>query len=107
MLAVVAFLVAYDQNKQLIGEKGLLPCKQYLKSVKRYVGGKIDMKALSYTPTVLWFLDWSDMDANLDCIALLGLGFSAFVLLTGCANMIIMSLLWILYHSLVSVGQIW
>ncbi|RXM31447.1 hypothetical protein EOD39_6973 [Acipenser ruthenus] len=107
LLSVVAFLVAYDQNKQLIGEKGLLPCKQYLKSVKRYVGGKIDMKALSYTPTVLWFLDWSDMDANLDCIALLGLGLSAFVLLTGCANMIIMSLLWILYHSLVSVGQIW
>ncbi|KAK1164750.1 lipase maturation factor 1 isoform X1 [Acipenser oxyrinchus oxyrinchus] len=103
----VAFLVAFDQNKQLIGEKGLLPCKQYLKSVKRYVGGKIDMKALSYTPTILWFLDWSDMDANLDCIALLGLGLSTFVLLTGCANMIIMSLLWILYHSLVSVGQIW
>uniref|UniRef100_W5M135 Lipase maturation factor n=1 Tax=Lepisosteus oculatus TaxID=7918 RepID=W5M135_LEPOC len=103
----VAFCVAYNQNKQLIGKKGLLPCKQYLNDVKRYVGGKINLDALSYTPTILWFLDWTDMDRNLDNIALVGLGLSTFVLLTGRGNMIIMTLLWILYHSLVSVGQIW
>ncbi|KAL0180224.1 hypothetical protein M9458_025666, partial [Cirrhinus mrigala] len=69
----VAFTVAYNQNKQLIGEKGLMPCKDYLRSVKRYVGGKIGMEALAYTPTVLWFMDWNDMDANLDGIALAGM----------------------------------
>uniref|UniRef100_A0A674B762 Lipase maturation factor n=1 Tax=Salmo trutta TaxID=8032 RepID=A0A674B762_SALTR len=103
----IAFTVAYNQNKQLIGERGLLPCKDYLLSVKRYVGGKIDMSAFAYTPSILWFLDWTDMDANLDGIALVGMALSGFVLLTGTANMIIMAMLWVLYHSLVSVGQIW
>uniref|UniRef100_A0A669F612 Lipase maturation factor n=1 Tax=Oreochromis niloticus TaxID=8128 RepID=A0A669F612_ORENI len=99
----VAFSVAYNQNKQLIGEHGLMPCKSYLRSVKRYVGGKIGMAAMAYTPSVLWFLDWSDMDANLDGIALLGMALSGFVLVMGMANMVIMLTLWVLYHSLVNV----
>ncbi|XP_070846765.1 lipase maturation factor 1 [Chaetodon trifascialis] len=103
----VAFSVAYSQNKQLIGEHGLMPCKNYLNSVKRYVGGKIGMAAFAYTPSILWLLDWSDMDANLDAIALAGMALSAFVLVTGMANMVIMVTLWVLYHSLVNVGQLW
>ncbi|KAL3967369.1 vang-like [Sarotherodon galilaeus] len=103
----VAFSVAYNQNKQLIGEHGLMPCKSYLRSVKRYVGGKIGMAAMAYTPSVLWFLDWSDMDANLDGIALLGMALSGFVLVMGMANMVIMLTLWVLYHSLVNIGQLW
>ncbi|KAM9773454.1 lipase maturation factor 1-like isoform X1 [Syngnathus typhle] len=103
----VAFTVAYNQNKQLIGENGLMPCKNYLNSVKRYVGGKIGMAALAYTPSIFWFLDWSNMDANLDGIALLGMTFSGFILVTGMANMVIMGSLWVLYHSLVNVGQLW
>uniref|UniRef100_A0A3Q3EZ38 Lipase maturation factor n=1 Tax=Kryptolebias marmoratus TaxID=37003 RepID=A0A3Q3EZ38_KRYMA len=102
----VAFGVAYNQNKQLIGENGLTPCKNYLNSVKRYVGGKIGMAALAYTPSVLWFLDWSQMDANLDGMALVGMALSGFVLVTGTANMLIMVTLWVLYHSLVNVGQL-
>lgn len=104
---VVAFSVAYNQNKQLIGEHGLMPCTDYLNSVKRYVGGKIGLAAFAYTPSVLWLLDWSDMDANLDGIALAGMALSAFVLVTGMANMVIMVTLWVLYHSLVNVGQLW
>ncbi|XP_029953765.1 lipase maturation factor 1 [Salarias fasciatus] len=103
----VAFSVAYNQNKQLIGEHGLMPCKSYLNSVKRYVGGKIGVAALAYTPSVLWFLSWSDMDANLDGVALAGMALSGFVLVTGTANMLIMAALWVLYHSLVNVGQLW
>ncbi|XP_010568908.1 PREDICTED: lipase maturation factor 1 [Haliaeetus leucocephalus] len=107
LLYFVAFLVAYHQNKQLIGEKGLLPCKLYLQNVKKYFKGKINLDALSYAPTIIWFLDWSDMDSTLDCLSLLGLATSAFVLITGCANMVLMSVLWVLYLSLVNVGQIW
>ncbi|XP_072205185.1 lipase maturation factor 1 isoform X5 [Excalfactoria chinensis] len=107
LLYLVAFLVAYHQNKQLIGEKGLLPCKLYLQNVKKYFKGKINLDALSYAPTIIWFLDWSDMDSILDYISMLGLVISAFVLITGCANMILMAVLWILYLSLVNVGQIW
>nr|XP_033771002.1 lipase maturation factor 1 [Geotrypetes seraphini] len=103
----VAFLVAYHQNKQLIGDQGLLPCKLYLKNVQHYFGGKVNLASLSYAPTLIWFMDWSSMDTNLDCLSLLGLAVSAFVLLTGSANMIIMTVLWIVYHSIVSVGQIW
>nr|CBN81183.1 Lipase maturation factor 1 [Dicentrarchus labrax] len=104
---LVAFSVAYNQNKQLIGERGLMPCKNFLNSVKRYVGGKIGAAAFVYTPSILWLLDWSDMDANLDAIALVGMALSAFVLVTGLANMVIMVTLWVLYHSLVNVGQLW
>ncbi|XP_058278617.1 uncharacterized protein LOC131378661 [Hirundo rustica] len=103
----VAFLVAFQQNKQLIGEKGLLPCKLYLQDVKRYFKGKVGLDALSYAPTLLWFLDWSAVDSSLDGLALAGLALAAFVLLTGCANMVLMALLWLLYLSLVNVGQIW
>ena len=104
---MVAFSIAFNQNKQLIGEQGLMPCKDYLNSVKRYLGGKIGMAALAYTPSILWFLDWSHMDANLDGIALVGMALSASVLVTGMANMVIMATLWVLYHSLVNVGQLW
>ncbi|XP_049495095.1 lipase maturation factor 1-like [Panthera uncia] len=103
----VAFLVALHQNKQLIGDRGLLPCRAYLESVRRYFQGRGGWDAVSYAPTVLWLLDWSHMNANLDALALLGLGVSSFVLVTGCANMVLMATLWVLYMSLVNVGQIW
>ncbi|KAL7857240.1 hypothetical protein SRHO_G00161390 [Serrasalmus rhombeus] len=103
----VAFAVAYNQNRALIGQRGLMPCREYLRSVKRYVGGKIGGAALAYTPSVLWSMQWEDMDANLDNIALAGLALSGFVLLSGRANMVIMAALWTLYHSIVSVGQLW
>ncbi|KAL6475056.1 hypothetical protein MHYP_G00160960 [Metynnis hypsauchen] len=103
----VAFAVAYNQNRALIGQRGLMPCREYLRSVKRYVGGKIGGAALAYTPSVLWSMQWEDMDSNLDNIALAGLALSSFVLLSGRANMVIMAALWTLYHSIVSVGQLW
>lgn len=106
-LPVVAFLVAFNQNKALIGDRGLLPCKLYLKNVQEYFQGRTGWTAWTYTPTIMWLLDWSDMNFNLDLIALLGLGLSSFVLVTGCANMILMTALWTLYMSLVNVGQIW
>ncbi|KAM4697488.1 lipase maturation factor 1 [Rhinophrynus dorsalis] len=103
----VAFLVAFHQNKQLIGDNGLLPCKLHLSNIKQYFGGIIGTDAISHAPTLLWLLDWSHMDTHLDNVALVGLVISAFVLVSGCANMILMATLWILYHSLVSAGQIW
>ncbi|XP_007499344.1 lipase maturation factor 1 isoform X2 [Monodelphis domestica] len=106
-LYFVAFLVAYNQNKQLIGEKGLLPSKLYLKQIQQYFRGKSAWDSFSFSPTIIWFLDWSYMDSILDSISLLGLGVSAFIIITSCANMILMAILWILYFSLAHVGQIW
>ncbi|CAH2307372.1 lipase maturation factor 1 [Pelobates cultripes] len=107
LIYFVAFLVAFHQNKQLIGDRGLLPCRLHLENIKQYFGSKIGMDAISHAPTLLWLLDWSHMDTHLDNIALVGLAISTFILVTGCANMVLMSTLWILYHSLVAVGQIW
>lgn len=106
-LLVVAFLVAFNQNKALIGDRGLLPCRLYLKNVQQYFQSSTGWSAWTYSPTIMWLLDWSDMNFNLDLLALLGLGLSSFVLVTGCANMILMAALWALYMSLVNVGQIW
>uniref|UniRef100_A0A8C9BUU4 Lipase maturation factor n=1 Tax=Phocoena sinus TaxID=42100 RepID=A0A8C9BUU4_PHOSS len=103
----VAFLVAFHQNKQLIGDTGLLPCRVYLRSVQQHFRGQVSWETVSYAPTVLWLLDWSHMDFNLDALALLGLGISSFILVSGCANMVLMATLWVLYMSLVNVGQIW
>ncbi|PIK48545.1 putative lipase maturation factor 1 [Apostichopus japonicus] len=103
----VAFLVALQQNKQLLGNHGLLPIKLHLDKILNYVGGEVNQKAISFAPTILWFVDQSEIDLWLDRIAYGGLGVSAFVLISGAANMPLMIILWLLYHSLVSVGQRW
>ncbi|XP_055220842.2 lipase maturation factor 1-like [Gorilla gorilla gorilla] len=103
----VAFLVAFHQNKQLIGDRGLLPCRVFLKNFQQYFQDRTSWEVFSYMPTILWLMDWSDMNSNLDLLALLGLGISSFVLITGCANMLLMAALWGLYVSLVNVGHVW
>ncbi|PNJ04974.1 hypothetical protein CR201_G0052590, partial [Pongo abelii] len=103
----VAFLVAFHQNKQLIGDRGLLPCRVFLKNFQHYFQDRTSWEVFSYRPTILWLMDWSDMNANLDLLALLGLGISSFILITGCANMLLMAALWGLYLSLVNVGHVW
>ncbi|PNJ01641.1 LOW QUALITY PROTEIN: LMF1 isoform 13, partial [Pongo abelii] len=104
-LPVVAFLVAFHQNKQLIGDRGLLPCRVFLKNFQHYFQDRTSWEVFSYRP-ILWLMDWSDMNANLDLLALLGLGISSFILITGCANMLLMAA-WGLYLSLVNVGHVW
>lgn len=106
-LVVVAFLVAFHQNKELIGDRGLLPCRLYLSSIQRHFQGRLGWDAWSYAPTIFWLLDWSDTNTRLDAVAVLGLGISSFVLIAGCANMLLMATLWVLYLSLVNVGQVW
>ncbi|XP_050630666.1 lipase maturation factor 1 [Macaca thibetana thibetana] len=103
----VAFLVAFHQNKQLIGDRGLLPCRVRLKNFQQYFQDKTSWEVFSYMPTILWLTDWSDTNSTLDSLALLGLGISSFVLITGCANMLLMAALWGLYMSLVNVGHVW
>ncbi|XP_022092556.1 lipase maturation factor 1-like [Acanthaster planci] len=105
---LTAFLVALHQNKQLFGQDGLLPTRLYLDRIKNYVGGTVNTQALSFAPTVLWFVDTEGtVDYWLDVLAYAGIALSALVLLLGSANMVVMATLWLLYHSLVGVGQKW
>ena len=124
ILLVVAFLVALNQNGALLGSKGLLPVPLYLRHVKQHLGisyyvtlcgyhGDIGGNAasnwslFSAIPTLLWWIDDKDIDRGLDVIAWCGLLLSAVTIVMGSCNVIISSLLWLLYHSLVNVGQRW
>ena len=67
------------------------------------------MDRLTHVPTLLWLTHphYDDLDLLLDGLAVAGGVLALLVLLTGAANMIVMTLLWVLYFSLVSVGQSW
>jgi len=107
---LVAFAVSFNQNKELIGENGLLPARLFVTRVKEHVKGGWWGK-LEAVPSLIWVLDtwdrWGAVDELLDWIAVTGMILSSLVLLSGCANMPVLAILWVLYHSLVSVGQQW
>lgn len=65
------------------------------------------LKAFNTAPTLLWWVSEENMDFALDSIAYAGLALSLFLVLWGVGNAIIFALLWMLYHSLVNVGQRW
>ena len=102
----MAFAVAANQNKELLGKDGLLPTDLYLRQVKDYFGDR-SWRAFLQVPTVLLFSDWNKVDQSLDILAYTGMALSALVILCGCANMVTMAILWILYHSIVNIGQRW
>ena len=104
----MAFLVAYHQNKQLIGPDGLLPANQFLNDVKESSGGRLSWKTFSQVPSLLWLFDYDKhLPVLLDRIALAGMGLATYLIVFGAANWFIMLSLWSLYHSLVNVGQRW
>ena len=103
----IAFLVALHQNRALIGQNGLLPADKYLNQIKSHANDDIS-KALEYAPSLLWFVNYKEnLNFWLDALAYCGIVLSGFVLIFGCANIIIMLVLWVLYHSIVNVGQRW
>ena len=107
-LSGVAFSVALNQNKQLIGNKGLLPANSFINQINEHFGSNAKGGFFA-VPSILLFMP-SDGDAinwSLDAIAYIGLGLALVVLISGCCSIVIMFLLWILYHSLVNVGQRW
>ena len=104
---VVAFLVALHQNKELFGKNGLLPAQRYLNGVKEQSGG-ITLAAWTSVPSIVWLFDYEEhLDKVLDYIAGAGLALSSFLIINGGANWFIMLTLWILYHSIVNIGQTW
>ena len=65
------------------------------------------LKAFNTAPTLLWWISEENMDIALNSVAYTGLALSGFLMLWGAGNAIIFILLWMLYHSLVNVGQRW
>ena len=100
-LYAVAFLVAINQVVPLIGERGLLPLGSYLEQVSRALGS--DGAGFARLPSLFWF--WHS-DTALLTVAWLGFGLAC-VVVAGFANGIMLAVLWVLYLSLVHVGQEW
>ena len=69
---LVAFLVSYNQNKELIGKNGLTPASLYLLNI----GDKIPdfYNRIVHVPSLLWltYPNFDDIDILLDGIALSG-----------------------------------
>lgn len=63
--------------------------------------------ALRNLPTLMWWSSPDTDDAWLTCISVTGTVLSAVILVTGAANALALLLLWILYTSIVNVGQLW
>jgi hypothetical protein len=98
---LAAFLVAANQLVPLIGHEGLLPADQFLERVVRHFGSV--SKAFWNLPTL--FL-WKLSDGWLQVVSWLGVGLS-FLVAAGLANGLVLGLLWVLYLSIVHVGQLW
>ena len=104
----VAFCVSFNQNKELIGDDGLLPVKLYMSRIKENQKEPSNLALFLQVPTMFWFLEsWDNMNFYLDLTAIAGMILSAFVFIKGAGNAFILFTLWILYHSLVNVGQRW
>lgn len=98
---VVAFLVAINQILPLIGSHGLLPVDSYLQQVSTALGST--GSAFFRLPSLFWF--WHS-DSALLLVSWVGLILSLIVV-AGYANALLMGVLWVLYLSLVHVGQDW
>lgn len=97
----VAFLVAFQQIRPLLGTNGLLPADTFLQYVITKFGSPLD--AFRQLPTLLiWF---GASDGVLMAFASLGLVLS-FAVLLGVTNALVQIALWVLYMSLSRVGQI-
>ncbi|MGH8100458.1 MAG: lipase maturation factor family protein [Chthoniobacterales bacterium] len=97
----VAFLVSANQLVPLIGEHGLTPATNFLVHLPAYYGSRF--AAIWHVPTLFWL---GTSDNALSLFAWIGFGLSL-VVVAGYANAILMSVLWMMYMSIVHIGNIW
>ena len=112
LVYLTAYLVALQQNPVLLGDKGLLPVRLYMQRVRESQPGSSASLDAAWdgfvnAPTLLWFFEPGQEEVCLGTMALLGCIISSLVLLRGGANGWAMAALWLLYTSIVNVGQRW
>lgn len=101
LIYAIAFLVAINQIQPLIGSNGLTPVSIYLQRVSAALGS--ESAGFLRLPSLFWF--WHS-DAALFIVSWLGLILSL-VVLAGFANAFLIAFIWLLYMSIVHVGQEW
>lgn len=94
---LIAFVSLWVQVKGLIGSQGILPAPQFLDFVRHYAG----VERYRVVPTVFWI---ASSDAALKLVCAAGT-VAACLLILNVAPVVCLIVLWILYLSLVSVGQ--
>jgi hypothetical protein len=99
LIYLVAFLSAANQFRALIGEQGLLPVPDYLRQVR--FGRAPSLFQLHYSDRFFAAVAWTGV--LLSGALLVGLG----DVLPLWAHMLAWALLWVLYLSIVNVGQLW
>ena len=98
---IFGFLSLAHQVVPLVGSNGLLPADNYLDAI----GSRFDLKldAFMEFPTIFWF---HLSDTFLSILAWAGVLLSLVVVM-GFANVPILFVMWALYFSFVSIGQVW
>ncbi len=97
----VAFIVAVEELVPLIGSHGLTPLGIYLNEITNALGSKLT--SFFRLPSLFWF--WHS-DTALLTISWIGFLLSLIVV-AGFANAPLLTVLWILYMSIVHIGQGW
>jgi lipase maturation factor len=98
---LVAFLVTVTQFRPLLGERGLLPAPEFIRAVPFRASPTL-FHLIGYTDRRLLVAAWAGV--ALSVIATLGL-FDGVGLTIPFASMVIFALLWVLYLSIVNIGQ--
>jgi uncharacterized membrane protein YphA (DoxX/SURF4 family) len=97
LIFLIAFLSYWSQLDGLIGSQGILPAQQFVDRVEEQLGGV----SLLEFPTLCWI---SASDGFLHALCGIGVVLSV-MLIVGAAPLPVLALLWVLYLSLVVVGQ--
>ena len=98
---LVAFYIAARQLVPLVGAQGLTPAPLFLDHVRTYYGSS--WSGFEALPMVFWV---DSSDTWLRAVPWIGVILSCLVL-AGYANSIVLGVLWILYLSIVHIGQDW
>ena len=100
LVFVAAFASLHLQLLPLLGSGGLLPIDSYIPRLESHFGGT--WEAFRELPSIFY---WGHSDATLRAWSLVGL-IGSILLLLGCSNALLVLLLWAIYFSFVSVGQL-
>ncbi len=101
LVYAAAFFSAVKQMLPLIGSNGLLPLNLFLGQVQNALGSPLS--GFFRLPSIFWL---NSSDGMLLGVSWIGFALSCLVAL-GYANALVMTLLWVLYMSIVHAGQEW
>ncbi|PFH35930.1 putative rhoptry protein [Besnoitia besnoiti] len=101
----IAFLVAFNQTQGLIGSDGILPAQSYVASAREALAEESFWERLKAFPSLFLVLPANDFWIH--CLPFVGLLVSVWTLVVGASSGFLMLLLWTLYQSVNSVGQVW